>query len=131
SFNGERSRHVMFYSLQAFFANGGGPCYIVSVGSYGAIGEDIDPGEQDPPSLLYAGLSALESEDEPTLIVFPESQGVAAIADQGALHNSALAQCQKLQDRFLVADIYRHDRNSNILDVVSDFRTNGIGTNSL
>jgi phage tail sheath protein FI len=24
----------MFYSLQVFFANGGGPCYIVSCGSY-------------------------------------------------------------------------------------------------
>src|SRR5436305_8971882 len=26
-----RSKHTMYYALQMFFANGGGPCYIVSV----------------------------------------------------------------------------------------------------
>src|SRR5690554_34891 len=79
-FAGERSKHLMYYSLQAFFANGGGPCYIVSVGEYGGtVGEDIDPGEASPATLLYAGLAALEAEDEPTLIVFPESQGVGSI----------------------------------------------------
>ncbi len=130
-FDGDRSRHLMYYSLQAFFANGGGPCYIVSVGSYAALGADIDPGDSSPPTLLYAGLAALEAEDEPTLIVFPESQGVASIADQGALHDAALAQCRKLQDRFLVANIYRHDRTSNVLDIAGDFRSDGVGTNSL
>ncbi|MFC4873919.1 phage tail sheath family protein [Negadavirga shengliensis] len=130
-FDGDRSTHLMFYSLQAFFANGGGPCYIVSVGTYGAFGADIDPGDASPPTLLYAGLAALEAEDEPTLIVFPESQGLATINDQGALHNAALAQCRKLQDRFLVANIYRHDSSSNILDVANDFRSDGVGTNSL
>lgn len=29
------SLHLMYYSMQSYFANGGGPCYIVSVGSYG------------------------------------------------------------------------------------------------
>jgi phage tail sheath protein FI len=130
-FDGDRSRHLMYYSMQAFFANGGGPCYIVSVGNYGALGADIDAGAADPPTLLYAGLAALEAEDEPTLIIFPESQGVASIADQGGLHNAALAQCRKLQDRFLVANIYRHNRNSNVLGVAGDFRSDGVGTNSL
>lgn len=131
-FDGDRSRHIMYYSLQAFFANGGGPCYIVSAGLYGGtFGADIDPGAASPATLLYAGLAALEAEDEPTLIVFPESQGVGAITDQGALHDAALAQCRKLQDRFLIANIYRHDRNSNVLAIAGDFRSNGVGTNSL
>ncbi|MEL6853440.1 MAG: hypothetical protein AAFP92_33330, partial [Bacteroidota bacterium] len=30
----KRSPYLMYYSMQAFFANGGGPCYIVSVGDY-------------------------------------------------------------------------------------------------
>src|SRR6185369_17130546 len=29
-----RSNYLMYYSLQMYFANGGGPCYIVSVGDY-------------------------------------------------------------------------------------------------
>jgi len=28
-----RSRHLMYYALQMFFAAGGGPCYIVSTGA--------------------------------------------------------------------------------------------------
>ena len=31
-----RSKHIMYYALQMFFANGGGPCYIVSVNPYKA-----------------------------------------------------------------------------------------------
>src|SRR6516162_6382494 len=31
AFNGAASQHNMFYALEAYFANGGGPCYIVSI----------------------------------------------------------------------------------------------------
>src|SRR5262245_45709014 len=33
----DRSKHVMYYALQMFFANGGGPCWIVSVNPYKAL----------------------------------------------------------------------------------------------
>ena len=33
-----RSKHIIYYALQMFFANGGGPCYIVSVGLYKTLG---------------------------------------------------------------------------------------------
>nr|HPF52023.1 hypothetical protein [Draconibacterium sp.] len=39
-----REPFLMYYSLQMYFANGGGPCYIVSVGRYGT---DLD--ESDTP----------------------------------------------------------------------------------
>src|SRR5690554_1323925 len=29
-----QSRYKMYYALQMYFANGGGPCYVVSVGNY-------------------------------------------------------------------------------------------------
>ena len=32
AFNADVSRHLVYYALQAYFANGGGPCYVVSVG---------------------------------------------------------------------------------------------------
>src|SRR4030095_767822 len=34
----DRSKHNMFSALQLFFANGGGPCYIVSVAPYKTLG---------------------------------------------------------------------------------------------
>ena len=60
--NSNPSVHNMYYSIRAYFDNGGGSCYIVSVGlSSGSI-TDSD---------LLAGLNALEAYDEPTLILFP------------------------------------------------------------
>src|SRR6185312_2290080 len=35
------SKFMMYYSLQLFYANGGGPCYITSVGSYTSTGGQI------------------------------------------------------------------------------------------
>lgn len=131
AFNGDRSKHLMYYSLQSFFANGGGPCYIVSVGGYAALASDIDTGTSDPATLMYRGLAALEKEDEPTMILFPESQGVATSADQAGLHNAALAQCEKLKDRFGVFDVTAHDESSDILTVTAEFRNNGVGTTNL
>lgn len=88
------SQHVLYHSLQAYFANGGGPCYIVSVGSYGALALPD----------FQAGLAAVRNEDEPTLLLFPEAQRLAN-PDLFTLINDALAQCADLQDRFVIADL--------------------------
>jgi uncharacterized protein len=98
-FSGQQSRHNLYYALQAYFANGGGPCYIVSVGNYKNVGDPLVYDE------LKAGLDALEQEDEPTLIVFPEGQNVDE-AQYYTLQNDALAQCNKLQDRFSIMDLH-------------------------
>src|SRR5262245_20638994 len=63
----DRSMHLMYYALQMFFANGGGPCYVVSVGPYKTFGTRPDTAE------LVAGLDAIAKKDEPTLLVFPEA----------------------------------------------------------
>lgn len=126
----DRSLHLMYYALQMFFANGGGPCYIVSVGHYKApVGTALVETE------LSAGLEALEKEDEPTLIVFPEAQNLQ-IGDFKTLHDAALAQCARLQDRFVIMDLHGgavslNDPDANLLTAVGNFRTNGIGTNNL
>jgi phage tail sheath protein FI len=107
------SKHNMYYSLRLYFDNGGGPCYILSVGDIGAAGTITDTD-------LEAGLDIIEAYDEPTLIVFPE--GIALLqnpADPGdandstayneskyyALVGKALDQCAKLQDRFTIIDV--------------------------
>ena len=57
---GKPNIHNMYYSLELYFANGGGPCYIISVGAYTGAISDAD---------LKAGLDLLANEDEPTMIV--------------------------------------------------------------
>jgi len=107
---------LMYYSLQLFFANGGGPCYIISVGRYG---EDID--ETDTPvttinniNALNNGLLELEKVDEPTLILFPDATKVAEIDATNfyGLYNNALTQCKNLQDRFTLIDTLNYDESS-------------------
>jgi hypothetical protein len=99
AFSGAASRHMLYYALQAFFGNGGGPCYIVSAGPYKAVGTALVYAE------LKAALDVLEKEDEPTLILFPEGQQMVE-AEYYTLQNDSLAQCAKLQDRFAVMDLH-------------------------
>src|SRR5712691_1353919 len=122
-----RSKHIMHYALQMFFANRGGPCYIVSVSPYKAL----DEGE------LALGLTAIGKEDEPTLIVFPEAQGLK-IGEFKTLHDAALAQCEDLKDRFVIMDVQGGGGVSmsdlgttTLLTAVGNFRNNGTGTNNL
>lgn len=94
-----KSKFLMYYSLQMYFANGGGPCYIVSVGDYTATISKTDLGAN-------GGLAQLAKEDEPTLIVFPDATNVSTVANFYGLYEDALTQCQKLQDRFTILDTY-------------------------
>ncbi|MEM8525019.1 MAG: phage tail sheath C-terminal domain-containing protein [Bacteroidota bacterium] len=104
-FNGDRSIHHMYYALQMFFANGGGPCYIVSVGGYTEpVGTLLSAGNNN--SGLTRGLNEVAKEDEVTLIVFPESQGMSDADTYYGLANLALQQCANLQDRFAVIDVF-------------------------
>jgi uncharacterized protein len=125
-----RSKHILYYALQMFFANGGGPCWIISIGGYKpTFGAALVKTEFD------AGLAALAKEDEPTLIVFPEAQNLS-IADFKALHDAALLQCETLKDRFVIMDVHGNTISlSNpaavLLTAISNFRNNGIGNNNL
>ncbi|MDY0933102.1 phage tail sheath C-terminal domain-containing protein [Chryseobacterium sp. CFBP8996] len=81
----------MYYAMQMYFANGGGACYIVSVGAENIYYSAVSLAE------LQAGLDLLKKEDEPTLIVFPDLQGlVASSADVVAAQKAKdLAQYAK------------------------------------
>jgi phage tail sheath protein FI len=125
-----RSKHIMFYALQLFFANGGGPCWIVSVEKYKpTFGGALVKTELD------LGLAVVAKEDEPTMIIFPEAQSLS-IADFKALHDAALLQCDTLKDRFVVMDVHGNTVSlsnpaSVLLTAVNNFRSNGIGNNNL
>jgi phage tail sheath protein FI len=94
--------YALVQSLRLFFSNGGDACYIVSVGSYKAQSPIIDRTE------LVAGVEALGSLDEPTLLVCPD----AALLDAEAMaevQQAMLHQCSELQDRFAVLDTRQDD----------------------
>ncbi|VXB30424.1 Phage tail protein [Flavobacterium sp. 9AF] len=93
---------LMYYALQAYFANGGGPCYIISVDTFE---DELGNENLVAFSALNDGLDLLRSEDEPTLIVFPDAKALA-VDDFYALYNNALIQCKEMQDRFTIIDTH-------------------------
>jgi phage tail sheath protein FI len=95
------STQTMYYHMQLYFANGGGPCYIISVGD--TTGTTITRAN------LAAGLQMAERYDEPTLLVFPQAVHVANAGDAGDLYDAALLQAGTLKDRFVVMDCYADD----------------------
>jgi phage tail sheath protein FI len=122
----DRSKHIMYYALQLFYANGGKSCFIVSVGAY-------KPDVRDPLTVgdLVAGLTPLSKLDEPTLIVVPEAQALPA-ADFAMLHSLALEQCNELKDRFVIMDVHGDDVSlsnpkADLITAVGNFRSSGPG----
>lgn len=92
--------YKMYNSLQMYFANGGGPCYIVSAGAYKNAGTKVVNTE------LSAGLAAIRKEDEPTLILFPDAVTMADQVQYYSLYAEALTQCAQLGDRFTIIDVH-------------------------
>ena len=86
---------ILPYAIRLYFANGGGPCYIYSVGPFGAATKQE----------FTSAITALEAVDEPTLLVFPDAVKIAGNVDFGEVVDAALASCNKTQDRFTIADV--------------------------
>lgn len=107
------NNYLMYYGLSHYFQNGGGSCYILSVGGYGKAIATAD---------FVAALDVLEKEDEPTLIVLLDATALP-VAEYYALCSKALDQCHKLGDRFLIVDMPDGE-------TADSFRT-GIGSNNL
>lgn len=126
-----RSSYKLYNSVQMYFANGGGPCYIVSVGTYGGTPDPVIKGDgttfTTPAGGMLAGINSLLKEDEPTLLVFPDAISLASQTDYAAVYQQALSQCAKLQDRFTVGDLFGNSIDSS---AVASFRTD-LGANNL
>ncbi|MEM9525739.1 MAG: phage tail sheath C-terminal domain-containing protein [Bacteroidota bacterium] len=109
----------LYDAIRLFYANGGGECYIVSVGRYatdgGASVDDFNAAGQ--------ALDQIARIDEPTILLFPDAVKLTA-ANLGAVQQSALLQCGELQDRFTICDCREDDPQG------TDFRDN-VGINNI
>jgi phage tail sheath protein FI len=125
---GDLARFRMAYALRHFYDNGGGRCYVISIGDYSVP----NAGASTIRDNYIAGLDALAKEDEPTLIVLPDASGMSSTsgvpADYFGVLTQALSQCATLGDRFLICDLWDGDEPGR--DGIEAFR-NGIGTRDL
>ena len=83
----------LYDSVRLFFANGGGPCLIVSVGHYA---------EEVSAARLEDGLNAMSSAPQPTLLAMPD---LVLCNEAHSLEAMALAQCAQSPNRFAIFDL--------------------------
>jgi uncharacterized protein len=91
-------KNMMAHSVDMFFRNGGGTCYIMSLGTYAdraaAASQSAD---------FLAAIDIIGKEDEPTLFVLSDAIGLGD--DYFGIVGAALMQCEKLKDRFVLIDV--------------------------
>ncbi|CAG8999772.1 MAG: hypothetical protein CENE_01751 [Candidatus Celerinatantimonas neptuna] len=117
------TRYLLYYSMMFFFQNGGGPCYIVSVGNYK---DDLDAGK------LKSGITPLIKEQEPTMVVIPEAIQLAE-DDCINVQQAMLGHCGgKMKSRVAILDVWEgfKDRQHPDGDCVENFRSK-LGINYL
>lgn len=118
-----QSNFQLYNSLRLFYSNGGGSCYIVSVGDYSS-GTKLKS--------LQEGLETLIAEQEPSLVAVPDAINLDN-NDCFELYRDILKHCGKdTRDRFAIFDIPGGDqpRTYDSKDPITAFR-DGVGHNNL
>ena len=122
------TQYLLYNSMRLFYANGGGTCYIVSVGDYtgGVNYRDLNDNENN------SGLNTLLTEQEPTLICSPDAT-LLPKAECMSFYQDVLKHCgYTMKSRFGIFDVYDGDqkRSFDKVDVITTFRE-GVGNNFL
>ena len=95
------SRFLLFDGMKLYFDNGGGPCWVVSIGGYLKDGKAVTKTADD---FSYA-LAPLAKEQEPTMLVSPDAVLLSS-ADWATFSNLCINQCIELQSRVTIVDVY-------------------------
>ena len=110
------SPYTFYEHINLFFANGGGNCYIVSVGNYDT------PISKDS---IEKGIMTIEREHEPTMLVVPEAVNISECYD---VYKKMLQHCGKMKNQFAILDVYEGYKSTG--DVINNFRA-GVGSEYL
>jgi len=112
------TQFLLYSSMRLFFDNGGGPCWICSIGTYDQARQTGKKKED-----FTDVLPDLEKYQEPTMLVAPD----AVLLEQPDWQNVCqmfLAHCGKMQSRVSILDVYDGDQERTYKDddVISGFR---------
>lgn len=111
---------TLYYQMVMFFANGGSTCYIVSMGDY--TSSTPISSEQ-----VKTALSALEKEQEVTMIVVPEAVYSPNYAN---ILTDVLQHCgSTMKNRIAIFDVQLKDAEGNVLEKPVDNFRDAVGSN--
>ncbi len=119
----QQGNFMLYYGMMMFYQNGGGPCYVVSVGSHN---DDIDPNK------LKSGVAQLVKEQEPTMVVIPDAV-LLKPEDCVSVQQDMLNHCGNvMKNRFAILDVPNGflSRQDPAGDPIDAFR-NALGINFL
>lgn len=122
------TRFLLHSAVKFFYSNGGGDCYVLSVGDYSAGISAKDFNDEATGS----GLPQLLKYNEPTLLVIPEAVLLTS-EECSSLQQAMLLHCGfATKNRFAILDVYDgdKDRTYDDVDVINKFRE-GVGSNFL
>lgn len=89
-------RFALFLAIKLFFLNGGGDCYVISVGDYGAgVARQA----------LLDGIAAAENLKGPAMIVVPDACLLTGDGDYAAVALAQIGQASTLRDRMAILDL--------------------------
>jgi phage tail sheath protein FI len=86
--------------MRLYYANGGGHCFVVSVGDYSSGAKKAD---------FLSGLSSLANQVGPTILVIP-SACLLNEDEYADVVQAMLTQCEQLQDRVAIIDVRGGDK---------------------
>jgi len=121
---------LLWYAIDLYFRNGGGRCFVVSVGvTDGVTDGDSAPDDVFKKDKFREGIKELEKADDPTLVIIPEATQLTAESDYGEVCRAALTHAYDMKDRFVILDT-KTDIAQTPTDAAKELR-NTVGTSHL
>lgn len=115
--------YLLYNAIKLFFLNGGGQCYILSIGDYNT---PVDGNK------IITALNKLQESNEmfdAALLLAPDAVLVNNVSQYGAIANAMLSFCSTSQSCFSILDVYNGTLSPDTT-VISDFRK-AMGENNL
>jgi phage tail sheath protein FI len=112
------SYSILYYAIQMFYDNGGGQCYIASVGE----AKNENPKKDD----FTAALEMIRNLDEPTILLAPEAVYFDE-ADHASFCQAMIKQATELKDRVVILDTLFTAKKPDINDDSKAFRAKVTG----
>jgi Bacteriophage tail sheath protein len=117
----KETRFLLYYSMRLFFDNGGGPCWIIPIGTYA----DATANGMKADSFTKKPIAALKKVLEPTMLVAPDAVLFGSVNDWQTVCQQFLQHCGEMQSRVSILDVYQGDQernNDENTDVINVFR---------
>ncbi|PTW52183.1 cadherin-like domain-containing protein [Rhodovulum kholense] len=123
----------LYGAMRLFFQNGGGPCYVISIGAYkvrddqGQLVDNVIDAEK-----MLTAIDSLKNEPEPTMLVIPEATRLVR-QNCVKVQQAMLKHCgNDMKNRFAILDIFggHLGQKDPLGNPVATFR-NDVGINNL